>query len=195
MIAMAKKQEFKPDKSSTSLLNYLILTKKQQRSALKWIFYSAFLVLLSVVQDVLLSRVRLLGATTELVPCVIFLICLIEGTHTGSIFSLIAGLLYLFSGTAPGPYSMVAITFLSVGVCIFRQAYLQETFSSIMLCMVIAMLLYTLVNFAFGLFLGLTRFSRIHGFLITAILTLFTAPVFYPVIKAINAFGGHSWKE
>ncbi len=195
MIAMAKKQEFRPDKPSTTLLSHLMLTKKQQKSVLKWVFYSALLVVLSVVQDVLLSRVRLLGATTELVPCAIFLICLIEGTHTGSIFSLTAGLLYLFSGTAPGPYSMVAITFLSIGVCILRQAYLQERFSSVMLCTAIAMLLYVLVNFAFGMFLGLTRFSRFHGFLITAGLSLLTVPIFYPIAKAINAFGGISWKE
>lgn len=195
MIAMAKKQEFRPDKPSISLLSRLLLTKKQQKSLLKWVFYGVFLFVLSVLQDALLSRVRLFGATTELVPCAIFLICLMEGAHSGSVFSLVAGLLYLFSGTAPGPYSMVAITFFSIGVCILRQAYLQESFSSVMLCVAIAMLLYVLVNFAFGLFLGLTRFSRIHGFLITAGLSLLTVPVFYPVVKAINAFGGNSWKE
>ena len=195
MIAMAKNQEFKPDKPSISLVSRLILTKKQQKSLLKWIFYGLFLVMLSVVQDVLLSRVRLLGATTELVPCAIFLICLIEGAHSGSVFSLTAGLLYLFSGTAPGPYSMVAIVFFSIGVCIFRQAFLQESFSSVMLCVAIAMLLYVLVNFGFGLFLGLTRLSRIHGFLITAVLSLLVSPLLYPVVKVINAFGGNSWKE
>ena len=192
---MARKQEFMPDKPSISLLSRLMLTKKQQKTLFKWVFYGLFLVALSVVQDVLLSRVRLFGATTELVPCAIFLICLMEGTHTGSVFSLITGLLYLFSGTAPGPYSMVAIVFFSIGVCILRQAYLQESLSSVILCAGIAMFLYVLTNFAFGLFLGLTRFSRIHGFLITAGLSLLFAPVFYPVIKVINAFGGHSWKE
>ena len=192
---MAKKQDFRPDKPSISLLSHLILTKKQQRTLFKWIFYSLLLVILSVVQDVLLSKVRLLGATTELIPCTIFLICLIEGSHTGSIFSLIAGLLYLFSGTAPGPYSMVAIVFFSIGACILRQAFLQESFSSVMLCAAAAMLAYVLTNFAFGLFLGLTRFSRIYGFFITAGLSLLTVPLFYPVVKAIHAFGGQSWKE
>ncbi len=195
MIAMAKKQEFKPDKPSISLASRLMLTKKQQRTLFKWIFYSLFLVILSVVQDVLLCRIRLLGATTELIPCAIFLICLIEGPHSGSLFSLIAGLLYLFSGTAPGPYSMVAIVFFSIGACILRQAYLQESFSSVMLCTAAAMVCYVLTNFAFGLFLGLTRFSRIHGFFITAGLSLLAVPLLYPITKAINAFGGHSWKE
>ena len=192
---MAKKNEFRPDKPSTSLLSYLILTRKQRRALLKWVFYALLLVALSVLQDSLLSQVRLLGATSELVPCAIFLICILEGTQNGSVFSLVAGLLYLFSGTAPGPYSMVAITFLSVGACIFRQAYLQESFSSAMLCTAIAMVLYVLVNFAFGLFLGLTPFSRIYGFLLTAVLSLLTAPVLYPILKGIMAFGGNLWKE
>ena len=192
---MAKKQEFQPDKPSATLLSRVMLTPKQQRTFLKWVYYSLFLVLLSVIQDVMLSRVRLFGATTELVPCIIFLICLIEGAHTGSLLSLIAGLLYLFSGTAPGPYSMVAIVFLSIGACILRQAFLQENFSSVLLCTAGAMVLYVITNFAFGLFLGLTRFSRIHGFLITALLSLLAVPISYPIVKAINAFGGQSWKE
>lgn len=192
---MAKKQEFRPDKPSTSLLSHLILTQKQQKMLLKWVFYGTFLLLLSVLQDVLLSQVRLMGATTELVPCGIFLICILEGTHTGSLFALVSSLLYLFSGTAPGPYSMVAITFCAVGVCILRQAYLQESFSSAYLCTAVAMVVYVLVNFAFGLFLGMTLLSRFYGFLITAALTLLTVPLLYPICKAIGAFGGHSWKE
>ena len=192
---MAKKQDFRPDKPRSSILSHLILTQKQQKSFLKWAFYAVLLVALSVVQDVLLSQVRLLGATTELVPCAIFLICVLEGTHNGSLFALIASLLYLFSGTAPGPYSMVAITFCSVGVCILRQAYLQESFSSACLCTAIAMVGYVLSNFLVGLFLGLTPFSRIIGFFITAGSSLLIVPVLYPVLKAIGAFGGYSWKE
>lgn len=192
---MAKKQEFRPDKPSASFLSHLILTRKQQKTLLKWVFYGLLLMLLSVVQDVWLSQVRLWGATSELVPCAIFLICILEGTHTGSVFALVSGLLYLFSGTAPGPYSMVAITFFSIGVCIFRQAYLQESFSSALLCTAIAMILYVLTNFLFGLFLGLTPPSRFFGFLITAALSLLAVPILYPILKAIGAYGGHSWKE
>ena len=192
---MAKKQDFRPDKPTTSFLSHLILTKKQQKTLLKWAFYALLLIFLSVVQAVLLSQVRLFGSTTELVPCGIFLICILEGTHTGSVFALIASLLYLFSGTAPGPYSMVAITFYSVGACIFRQAYLQESFSSAYLCTAIAMLCYVLTNFLFGLFLGLTPLVRIFGFLLTAVLTLMTVPILYPILKAIGAFGGYQWKE
>ena len=74
---MAKKNEFRPDKSSTTLLSHLLLTKKQQKTVLKWSFYGLLLVVLSVLQDSLLSQVRLFGATTEPVPCCIFLICIL----------------------------------------------------------------------------------------------------------------------
>ncbi len=192
---MAKRQDFRPDKPTTSFFSHLILTKNQQKTLLKWVFYTLLLIFLSVVQDVLLSQVRLFGSTTELIPCGIFLICILEGTHTGSVFALVASLLYLFSGTAPGPYSMVAITFFSVGACIFRQAYLQESFSSAFLCTAMAMFCYVLTNFLFGLFLGLAPLSRVFGFLLTAVLTLLSVPILYPVLKAIGAFGGYQWKE
>lgn len=191
---MAKKHEFRPDKPKFSLLNYLILAPSQRRSLLKWGLYTVMLVALSVLQDVVLSKVRLFGATTELIPCAIFLICILEGVQHSCIFALVAGLLYLFSGTAPGVYSMVAITFCAVGVCILRQTYLQERFSSAMLCVSLAMILYVLVNFIFGLFLGLTIWSRFPGFLITVVLSLLAVPVLYPLFKAIGKIGGQVWK-
>ena len=195
MIAMAKKYEFRPDKARINLLSYLMLTPNQRKNALKWGLYAALLVFLSLVQDVVLSRLRLQGAATELVPSVIFLICIIEGSEKSCVFALVASLLYIFSCTAPGLYSMVAITFLSVGVCLFRQAFLQESFSSALLCTAVAMVGYTLVNFVLGLFLKLTPLSRFHGFLITAGLSLLAVPVLYPVLKAISTIGGQSWKD
>ena len=195
MIAMAKKSEFRPDKSRNTLLSHLILTPLQRKKVLKWGLYTLVLVFLSVVQDVLLSQVRIFGATTELVPCAIFLICVLEGAQNSCIFALISSLLYLFSGTAAGPYSMVAITFLCIGVCVLRQAFLQASFPAAMLCVAVAMLVYELVNFFFGLFLGLTLFSRFHGFLITAVLSVLVAPVLYPLFKSIGTIGGQSWKE
>lgn len=192
---MAKKYEFKPDKPQTSLLSHLLLTGKQRQACLKWGLYGLMLLVLSILQDVLLCHLRIFGASTELVPCGIFLICLLEGSENGSIFALISSSLYLFSGTAHGPYSMVAITALAIFLCIFRQAYLQQGFSAAMLCCGIAMVLYELTMFVFGLFLHLTIPSRIFGFLITAGLSLITIPGLYPIFKAIGAIGGESWKE
>ena len=192
---MAKKQEFKPDKPQSSWLSKLHLTELQRKALLKWILYALVLLTLSVLQDVVLCRFRIFGATTELVPCGIFLICIIVGTEQGCIFALISSLLYLFSGTAAGPYSMVFITALSIGICILRQSFLQKGFPAAMLCVALAMLLYELLNFAFGLFLDVTLPGRIGAFFLTAGMSLVVAPVLYPLFLSIGSIGGDAWKE
>lgn len=192
---MGKKYEFRPDKPRSGLLSKLYLTKLQRRSLLKWCLYGLMLLILSVLQDVIFSRVRLYGASTELVPCGIFLICILEGIHTGSVFALVAALVYLFSGTAPGAYAMVILVVLAVVACVFRQAYLQKSFSSVMLCTAVGMLMYELTVFAMGLFLGLTTPGRILGFCVTAVLSLVAAPVLYPIAVSIGKLGGEAWKE
>ena len=192
---MAKKYDFQPDKPYSGFLSKLFLTARQRRSLLKWTLYCLVLLVLSVLQDVILCDLRLLGATTELVPCAIFLICLLEGTETGSVFSLVASLVYLFSGTAPGVYSMVFITVIGIGICIFRQSFLQKGFGTAMLCTSAAILLYQLAVFVIGLFLGLTIPARILGFLITALLSIIAVPVLYPVLLSIGTIGGETWKE
>ena len=144
---MAKKNEFKPDKPRLGFFSKLFLTQQQRKTLLKWLLYALLLVALSVVQDVLLCRVRIFGATTELVPCGIFLICLAEGLEGGSVFSLVASGLYLFSGTAAGYYSIPLITTLAVAVTFFRQAYLKKGFLATMLCTVFAVTVYEMLVF------------------------------------------------
>ena len=143
----------------------------------------------------MLCRMRLFGATTELVPVGIIVICILEGAESGSIFALIASLLYLFSGTAAGAYSMVFITVLAVGVTIFRQAYLQKGMGAAVLCAVAAIFLYQLLQFFMGLFLELTILSRLGGFLLTALLSSLFVPLIYPIALSIEAIGGEIWKE
>ncbi len=192
---MAKKYEFQPDKPRASWLSKLYLTKLQRQAILKWGLYGLILLILSVVQDVILCRFRINGATTELIPCSIFLICILEGTQRGSLFALIAATLYYFSGSAAGAHVIVLITFLAVGVCALRQSYLQKSFSSAMVCLVLAVAMYTLLIFAVALFLEQTRPDRFIGFAITAGLTLISGPILYPIYVSIGSIGGESWKE
>ena len=190
---MAKKREFKPDKPYSGFLQKLILTRQQRKSVLKWSLYALVLILLSVVQDVLLSRFRILGATTELVPCGIFLICLLEGIERGSVFALIASLLYLFSGTAAGVYSMVFLTALAIFATAVRQSYLQSGFPAAMLCTGVGLVLYEMLVFLIGVFLEKALFSQVVSPLVTTGLTMIAAPLIYWIVHAIS--GGGSWKE
>ena len=195
MIAMARRNEFKPDKPQNGFFSKLFLTQKQRRSVLKWALYSLVLLVLSVLQDVLLCRFRLFGATTELVICGIFLICVMEGMEKGSVFCLCAGCVYLFSGTAAGYYSIVLIPALGVAVTWFRQSFLRKGFSAAMLCTAVATTVYEILVFAIGLFLGMTTAGHIGTFALTAAMTLLAAPVLYPIVKSIGTIGGEAWKE
>ena len=192
---MARKYDFKPDRPQITLADRLYLTKKQRTQLLKWSLYAVMLLVLSVVQDVLLSRMRLFGATTELVPVGIFIIGLLEGLETGSVFSLVAACLYHFSGTPGGTYSIVFITAYCVLVTLLRQAYLQKGFFPALLCTTVAMILYEVSVFLIGLFLGLTTPDRLLGFLLTTGLSLLVAPALYPIALVIGKIGGEVWKE
>ena len=192
---MARKYEFKPDKQKTSLLSRLSLTKQQRQNLLKWTLYGLCLLALLLLQDMVLCRVKVLGATTELLPCAIFLICLLQDPEDGSVFALVASLVYLFTGSSPGMYVPILMTFLAVGAMFLRQSYLQKGFGSVLLCTVGAMLLYEVCVFLISLFLQLTRPDRFVGFMITAGLSLLSAPVLYPVFARISRIGGTVWNE
>lgn len=192
---MGRKNEFKSDKPYSNFWKRLFLTKKQRKGLLKWTLYSVLLIFLALLQDVVLCKMRIFGATTELVPVGIFLICIIEGAESGSVFTLVASLAYLFSGTAAGPYSMVFITALAIGVTIFRQAFLQKGFGAALVCAGAAVLTYQLLQYLMGLFLDLTHPGRIVGFLTTALLSIVTIPALYPIALSIETIGGEVWKE
>lgn len=192
---MAKKYEFQPDKPYSTWLNKLQLTHQQQKQVLKWCLYALLLIMLSVVQDVILCRIRFLGGTTDLVPCGIFIICILEGTQRGSIFALIAALLYLLSGSSLGPQVLVLITVLAVIFTALRQTYLHPGFPAALLCTAGAMVAYELAVFAFCLLLGYATSDRFISFMMPALLSLAAVPVVYPIAKAIQAIGGNLWKE
>ena len=192
---MWKQTDFQPDRPRSGLLSKLYLTKRQRQSILKWGLYALLLVLLSVLQDVLLCRMRVFDATTELVPCGILMICLAEGLEHGSVFSLVASCLYLFSGSAAGYHTIALLTFLCVYLAYFRQSYLRKGFSATMLCTATGVMVYELTVFVFSVFLEQTRFGRIGVAVATGLLTLICAPVLYPLIRGISTIGGEAWKE
>ncbi len=192
---MAKKYEFKPDKRSGGLWQKLYLTKKQRRSILRWALYALTLLVLSVLQDVILCRFRLFGATTDLIPPAIFVICLIEGAHNSCIFALVASMLYLFSGTAPGYYSMVLIPVLAIAASLAQQAFLQKGLGATFLCASVALVLYEALTFLMGLFLEVTLPGRFLGFMTTTALSLPFILILYPICTSIETLGGETWKE
>lgn len=194
-MAKRRKYEFRPDKPKSSFLDKLYLTRKQRKSLLKWGLYGLVLLLLSLLQDTVMYHFRFMEATTDLMPVAILLICVLEGTESGSVFTLAASALYLFSGSAPGAYVMAFLTVLGLAAAMFRQSFLRKGFSAAMLCTGVVTLVYEVAVFAMGLFMGQTILARLPVFLITAGLSFLTAPVMYPIFLSIGKIGGETWKE
>ncbi len=189
------KADFKPDSQEHGLLKMLHLTQVQRDRWLKWGLYIATIVLLCMIQDVIMSRIVLFGATTDLAVCAILLITVIEGIDVGSIFVLIASCLFYFSGSAPGPAAVGLMSFLGIGACLFRQMYWHRNRGSIVLCAGLALMGYELGNFAVGIFTGLTRWDRLTAFVTTGLLSIAVMIPLYSLINRIGQIGGNTWKE
>ena len=194
-MARKNRYEFRPDKQNNDILGKLLLTRQQFSRLLRWLLLSAVCLTGLVLQDVVMSRFSIFDTTTDLVPCGIFLICLLEGTEAGCVFSLIASCLYLFSGSAAGNFVIVLITVIAFVTCMVRQSYFQAGFGAALICTLGAMLLFELSVFSIVAFFGQTYTGRIGIFLLTALYSWAVMIPLYPLACKIGKIGGEPWKE
>ncbi len=193
--SLGKKKEFRPDRQGTGQLAKLWPTPTQQLRALRWLLFSAICLVGLLAQDVLLYRIDFLGGCTDLVPCLILMVAVLQGAQSGSVFVLIMSVLYFFSGSSPGFYVIPLLTAVTVFVVIFRQAFLSRGFGTLLLCVAMGLLLYELGVFFVSLFLKLTVASRVGAALATVAVSLAAVPIAYPVLLVIGKLGGETWKE
>ena len=192
---LSKQSEFKPDPRQNSLSGLFHVTQLQKQRMLKWTLYVLTGILLLTIQDVIMSRVSIFGATTDLPVVYILLITVIEGVDVGSLFVLFASTIYYFSGSAPGPYCIGLLCAVGIIATLLRQAYLRHTKASIVICAGIALTIYEMGLFVVGIGLGLTRWDRVFSFLITAGYSFGVMVLLYPLINRIGLIGGTTWKE
>lgn len=194
-MAKRNKSEFRPDPKQISLPKLFFMTQVQRARLLKWGLYILTMILLLTIQDVIMSRVRILGTTTDLPACVILLITVIEGVDVGSVFVLFASVLYYFSGTAPGPYCIALLSFIGIAATLLRQSWMHRNKFSIVLSAGIAVMLYEIGLYIVGLFMGLTRWGRLFSFLLTGAYSWAVMIPLYDLINKIGLIGGNTWKE
>ena len=190
-----KKIEFRPDPTGHNWADKLRLTPLQRKSVLKWLLYSAVCVAGLVLQDSMLARLRLFGGCFDVTPALIVLICVLEGSENGSLFALLASMVYVFSGTGQGHYCIAMLTLAAVLATAFRQSYLRRGAGSDLICVGGAMVLYEMAVFTAGVVQGLTYRARWGVFLMTAIVSTLTAGAVYALLKYIGTIGGNAWKE
>lgn len=187
--------EFKPDPKQFTFLKQLYMTRQQRLTLLKWGSYVLTGIALLVIQDVIMSNIRFSGATTDLPAAFILLVGIYEGLENGSVFTLAASLFYWFSGSAPTPVCVGILCVLTILIGMFRQMYWHRSFGSISLCVCIAIMLYEMLLFVFGLSQGLTIPDRVGVFALTGAASCITMLPMYPLVRKISEIGGVSWKE
>ena len=190
-----KDLEFKPDVQKATWVKTTRLTKLQQLRLVRWMLYVLTVVGCLVVQDVLMSQFSVFGATTDLPACGILLITVMEGTEIGSIFVLIASVLYYFSGNAPTAWCIGLLTAFGIGATLFRQMFWHRSKGSIILCSAIAVTAYELGLFVVGLSSKLTHWGRLPSFALTAVYSCLVLIPLYSLIYKIGLIGGNTWKE
>ena len=190
-----RSHEFRPDKLEVSFLKTLYLTQLQRKILLKWCLFAAMCLVGLTLQDVIMARISLFGATTDLVPCLILLICVTIGSEEGGVFALVASMIYYFAGTAPGPYAVALIPIFGLAGGIFRESFWRRGMASDVLCAAIAMMAYEFAVFGLGLFSELTNWYRWYVFLFTGIFSVLVMLPLYPLVSKIGAIGGETWKE
>lgn len=190
-----KNADFRPDSQRQDWTQRLYLSPQQQRRYLKWALLSLLSVVALVLQDVLFARMSLFGATVDMVPTVLFMICVIHGAESGAVFMLVGALIYWFSGSAPGVYVILLIPVLGTVAAAFRQAYLRKGFRTTLMCTAAALVAYETVSFLASLLLGVTRFGRAYVMVISTVLSLLTLPAVFLLVWGICKIGGDSWKE
>lgn len=190
-----KKIEFRPDPTGHNWADKLKLTPLQRKSLLKWALYSAVCVAGLVLQDSMLARLRLFGGCFDVTPALIVLICVLEGSENGSLFTLLASMVYVFSGTGQGYYCIALLTLAALLATAFRQGYLRRGAGSDLICVGGAMVLYEMGVFTAGLLQGLTYRGRWGVFFVTAIISTLAAGAVYALLKYIGTIGGNAWKE
>ena len=190
-----KNKDFLPDVQHPDTLGKLLMTKRQWQRLLKWLLFSLVCLLGLIVQDVVMSRVRIFGATTDLAVCCILMVCVLQGVESGCVFTLIASIVYYYSGSAPGPYCIPLLTFIAIFATLFRQGFLSQGLITLIICVGVALVAYELGIFIIGVFLKHTTWDRVLRFLLCAAYTTVAVPLFYPMMIGIGKIGGQLWTE
>ena len=188
-----RKYDFQPDRPQTSLLDKLYLTKKQRLSLLRWSLHAVVMVMLSLVQDVILCRMNLFGATTDLVPGAIFTLCMLLGSERGCIFALVAGALFQFSGAGPGFYVIALIPVLAIALSVLQQSMLRKGKGADLLTAAIAIFIYEFAVFGINVAVGETALFRVYSAAATGIMTVLCSIALYFLFNAIEKIGGNPW--
>lgn len=176
-----------------SQLKKLHITKSQWRIFFKWALYAAAFVATLVIQSVILSRIPVFGAKVNLVPYFVGCVCIIEGADSGSVFALVASLVWALSGGDLGYVSILVLTCGGMGLGLLMRKLLRQQLLTCVICCFALSLCHESAIFLLRLFLDAATASQYFRILIPGVLLgIPSCPAFFYLFRAIHRVGGSS---
>lgn len=168
-------------------MNKLHITHKQWISFLKWATYFVLFVLVLTLQGTILSRITILGAKLNLIPCVIVCVAVTEGIEQGGIYGLCTSVVWALSG---GDFGFVSIVVLTAGAIFFGwlcRAFLHNTLLPCAVCCFAMLLINESCIFLLRLFLGTVAPMQFFLVLLPgAVFSMVGCPIFYYLSRLIT---------
>lgn len=179
----------------TTLVGKLFLTPTQRKILTKWGLFTLTFLLLQVFQDVVFSRIKILGGCPDIVPAWLLLVCFTQNTAPGAMFVLGCCAFRCLCGAALGPVSLGVLVFAGIFLSALRRTSLWGDVRSVFFCCWAALLGHQLLLFGLGVFLGHTTMGKLLPALGGCLGAWLAVPVLYPVARGIGKIGGQVWKE
>ena len=172
------------------MLDKLYITPRQWMRILRWSLYFLLVVAVMMLQTVLIGNRLIFGVKLDLIPLVLFCVCLREGPDRGGVFCLLSSLFLALSGADQGALLIFLLTVLPVlASLLMRKIFVMHFLSTLVTCGVLLLLTQS-VCFVFRLMNGATAGSLYFTRLLPmVVVSLLFQPVIYWLVKSIGKIG------
>lgn len=88
-------------------------SREQATDILRWTLYSILFLLVMLVQTIVLPQIKVTGITLCVVPICLVCISVQEGAERGTLFALIASIIFCLSGISEGPIYIALLSLIA----------------------------------------------------------------------------------
>lgn len=163
----------------------------QYRRAIRWVLYALLIVAAFLLQSVVFASRIFFPFKLDLVVVAAISAALFVGAEKGSLFCLIVGVFYCFTGADMGPVVLVILTFcgaLAGGAC---QAYFKKHLIPCALFAALTLVLCEGTIFLLKLYFRQTQLAGLTGTVLPGLLaSLASVLFFFPISWGIARIGG-----
>ena len=165
--------------------------KPKYLAVLRWARNALLVLAAFLIQSVCFGRNGLAGARLSLFPVAAVAVALCNGAEKGSLFCLIAGMMYALTGADMGTVTLVAVTLvgtLAGGAC---QIYFRQHLVPALLFGALVLILSDGVIFALKMYFGVAHLSQFYTSLLPGMgISLGSMFLAFPLSWKISRIGG-----